>query len=108
MSFNISAKVYAINNAFFFTKILHIEKPGGTGGDGSGNSHDLKIFEKTGGDRGEPGGGDRTIRNISTILQKAPVSHDIVRDTPPFMSFDQMDFIINVFCVFFQLLCIKR
>ena len=49
MSFNISAKVYAINNAFFFTKILHIEKPGG---DGSGNSHDLKIFEKTGGGTG--------------------------------------------------------
>ena len=51
MSFNISAKVYAINNAFFFTKILHIEKPGGNG---RGNSHDLKIFEKIGGgDRGE-------------------------------------------------------
>ena len=33
MSFNISAKVYAINNAFFFTKILQIENPGGgTGG----------------------------------------------------------------------------
>ena len=58
MSFNISAKVYAINNAFFFTKILQIEKPGGTGvepgEDGSGNSHDLKIFEKTGGERDHP------------------------------------------------------
>ena len=66
MSFNISAKVYAINNEFFFTKILQIEKPGG---DGSGNSHDLKIFEKTG---GEPGG-DGTNRIIAKILQKAPV-----------------------------------
>ena len=66
MSFNISAKVYAINNAFFFTKILHIEKPGGNG---RGNSHDLKIFEKTG---VEPGG-NGSIYNIDTILQKAPV-----------------------------------
>ena len=52
MYFNISAKVYAINNAFFFTKILHIENPGGgPGGNGRGNSHDLKIFEKFGGER---------------------------------------------------------
>ena len=42
-----------------------------TGGDGSGNSHDLKIFENPGGG-GEPGG-DGTNRNIAKILQKAPV-----------------------------------
>ena len=40
------------------------------GGNGRGNSHDLKIFEKTG---GKPGG-NGTIRNIDTILQKAPIS----------------------------------
>ena len=71
MSFNISAKVYAINNAFFFTKILHIEKPGGDrggtgGGNGSGNSHDLKIFEKTGGEPGGDRGG--TGPSIISIL----------------------------------------
>ena len=72
MSFNISAKVYAINNAFFFTKILHIEKPGG--GEGNGNSHDLKFVEKTGEGPGGNRGGDGTNANIAKILQKAPVS----------------------------------
>ena len=57
MSFNISAKVYVINNVFLFSKILQIEKPGGSGEDGSGNSHDLKTFEKTGGGPGGTGGG---------------------------------------------------
>ena len=70
MYFNISAKVYAINNAFFFTKILHIENPGGNG---RGNSHDLKIFEKTGGEPGGGPGGNGSICIIDTILQKAPV-----------------------------------
>ena len=42
-----------------------MKNPGG--GDGSGNSHDLKMVEKT-------GGGDGTNRNIVKILQKAPVS----------------------------------
>ena len=56
MSFNISAKVYAINNAFFFTKILKIEKQRG---DRGGRR---KIFEKP--------GGDGTNRNIAKILQK--------------------------------------
>ena len=32
MSFNITAKVYATNNTFFFTKIMQIEKPGGDWG----------------------------------------------------------------------------
>ena len=36
------------------------------GGDGSGNSHDLKMVEN-------PGGGDGTNANIAKILQKAPV-----------------------------------
>ena len=51
-------------------------KPGGNqGGGGSGNSHDLKMVEKTG------GGGAGTNRNIAKILQKASVFKKINRLT---------------------------
>ena len=52
MSFNISVNKLSNQTSIFLYQNIAIKKTGeGPGGDGRGNSQDLKIFEKTGGGR---------------------------------------------------------
>ena len=51
--------------------VANTKNGGEPGEDGTGKPDIFERFEKTGGGPGEDG----TIRNIGTILQKAPVYH---------------------------------